>query len=50
MDKEFIGYEDEIYSIFHCDLYTLTIVQSSNGTIEAISYETEEGPIMDISI
>ena len=45
---EFMGYNEEIYSIFHCDLYTISIVQDSNGKVVAISYETDGEPVEEL--
>lgn len=45
---EFLGFEDQIYSIFHCDLYTISVVQSANGTVVALSYETDDEPVQEL--
>lgn len=45
---EFLGFDDQIYSIFHCDLYTISVVQSSNGTVIALSYETDDEPVQEL--
>ena len=45
---EFLGFDDQIYSIFHCELYTISVVQSSNGTVIALSYETDDEPVQEL--
>ena len=46
--SEFMGFDDQIYSLFHCDLYTITIVQDPNGTIVGMSYETDDEPVQEL--
>lgn len=45
---EFLGFEEDIYSIFHCDLYTISIVQDASGKVVALSYETDGEPVKEL--
>lgn len=40
--SEYMGFEKDVYSFWHCDLYTITVVQDAEGNILALSYETDE--------
>lgn len=46
--SEFMGFDDLIYSLFHCDLYTITVVQDSNGKVVALSYETDDEAVEEL--
>lgn len=50
MYTEFMGFDNEIYSMFHCELYTITFAQDANGNLLSISYETDDGPIRELQV
>lgn len=39
---EYIGVDTEIYSVFHCELYTITITQDGQGLVQEITVDTTE--------
>ena len=48
--QEFMGFEKDIYSMFHYKDVTITIVQDANGTLLAVSYETDDFEVEELSL
>lgn len=47
MHIEYLGVDEDIYSVFHCNLYTISIVQTGQGQLLEIICETDsEDPIV----
>jgi hypothetical protein len=42
MYTEYLGIDECIYSVHHCDLYTITFVQDSTGQLVSFNCETDE--------
>ena len=42
---EYMGMDEEIYSTFHCDLYTITFVQDGQGELISFGVETDDQPL-----
>lgn len=40
--SEYMGFDKDVYSFWHCNLYTITVVQNSKGNVIALSYETDD--------
>ena len=39
--SEYLGVGTKVYSVFHCDLYTISIVQDGQGELLEVSCETD---------
>ncbi len=39
---EYMGFDKDIYSMFHYKDYSITLVQNSTGQLIAVSYESDE--------
>ena len=46
--SEYMGFEKDVYSFWHCDLYTITVIQNGHGNILALSYETDDVPVQEL--
>ena len=49
MHIEYVGVDADIYSVFHCNLYTISIVQSGQGQLLEIVCETDSGDPIVVS-
>jgi len=43
MHIEYVGVDADIYSVFHCTLYTISIIQNGQGQLLEIVCETDSG-------
>lgn len=46
--SEYMGFDQDVYSFWHCELYTITVVQNADGDVMALSYETEGGFVEEL--
>ena len=46
--SEYMGFDQDVYSFWHCALYTITVVQNADGSVLALSYETEGGFVEEL--
>lgn len=46
--SEYMGFDQDVYSFWHCELYTITVVQNADGDVVALSYETDEGFVEEL--
>lgn len=45
-----MGFEKDIYSMFHWKDVTITLVQDSTGTLLAVSYETDDLDVEEVFV
>ena len=42
---EYMGLDKDVYTLFHCDLFTITFVQDGKGELISFGVETDELPL-----